>query len=225
MNVNSRGLSSEEESHMRGSSHMSVRRRPVAALCVTAVIAVAAVVLVASGRGTPSARAGSLQNGLSAYVVATNHKPLPACSDSCGPANTVWDYIHVVNGKHLVNESGTRLTVRNAFVVDSIDESITVDGQQYTQAHITPPPNITPPFPNWSARWPATVVCDNGPPCTDVQNPAVVPGEDIAVFFAGWIHGAPDPNGTFVFTYVIHGSVNGKAVDLTAAAPPIKMTP
>jgi hypothetical protein len=196
---------------------------------IAAVFAAAALVavLLASGTGTRSARAGSPKTKLSAYVVATNKGPLPACSSDgsdCGPANTVWDYIHVVNANPLLNSSGSRLTVPNAFDIDSIDEIITVDGRQYVQGHLTPPPNITPSIPGWSARWPATVACDGGPPCTDVQNPAVVPGEDTVAFFAGWIHDTTDPNGTFVFTYTIHGTLNGDPVDLTASAPSIQMT-
>jgi len=211
---------------MQARMHRTTRRGSLATLCGIAVIAAAAVLLVESSTGTPSARAGSQTKGLSAYVVATNPGPLPPCSDadSCTPANLVVDYIHVVNRNRLVNQLGSRLTVPNTFVIDSIDLSVSVNGQQYSAIHLTPPPNITPSVPGWSARWPATVLCDGVPPCTDVQNPAVVPGEDIAAFILGWYHGDTEPNGRYVFTYTIHGTLNGNAVDLTAASPPIQMT-
>lgn len=196
---------------------------------VTLFVAAALIAaLVTTGAGTPSARAGSLTNGLSAYVALTNTGPLPACSQDgsdCGPANQVFQYVHVVNRNPLANQNGNRLTVPNAFDIDSIDESISVDGQQYSQVRWTPPPNITPSYlPGYSARWPATVVCDGSPPCTDVQNPAVVPGEDIAALMVGWIHGHAEPNGSYVFTFTIHGTLNGNAVDLTAKSAPIRMT-
>lgn len=202
-----------------------LRNRLIALAVVFAAAALIAV-LVATGARTPSARAGSLTNGLSAYVASTNAGPLPACSGSdCTPANQVLQYVHVVNRNPLTNQFGNRLTVPNAYDIDSIDESITVNGQTYSQVHWTPPPNITPSYlPGYSARWPATVVCDGSPPCTDVQNPAVVPGEDIAAFMVGWIHGNAEPNGSYIFTFTIHGTVNGTAIDLSASSAPIRMT-
>ena len=205
---------------------MSIRRRPV--LVLLTAVAVVAAVLVASGRGTQSAQAGSSAGGLSAYVVATNPGPVAACSEDgsdCTAANGVWQYIHVVNRNRPTNQGGNRMTVPNAFVIDSIDESISVGGQEYSDVHWTPPPNITPPaYTGYSARWPATVACGGGPPCTDVRNPAVVPGEDISAFITGWIHGDTEPNGLYVFKFTIHGTLNGNAVDLTATETPIRMT-
>ena len=199
-------------------------------ILVAAVFATAAVIaaLVTIGASTQSARAGSLAKGLSAYVALTASGPLPACSEdgsNCTPANQVFQYVHVVNRNPLTNQNGNRLTVPNAFDIDSIDESISVNGQLYSNVHWTPPPNITPSFLHgYSARWPATVLCGNGPPCTDVQNPAVVPGEDTAAFITGWIHGDAEPNGSYVFGFTIHGTLNGNAVYLTASSAPIRMT-
>jgi hypothetical protein len=200
-------------------------------IAVAAVFATAAVIagLVTSGASTQSARAGSLTKGLSAYVALTNTESLPACSEDgsdCTPANQVFQYVHVVNRSPLTNLNGNRLTVPNAFNIDSIDESVFVNGvHQDFDVHWTPPPNITPPaYTGYSARWPATVVCDGSPPCSDVQNPAVVPGEDTAAFITGWIHGDAEPNGVYVFTFRIHGTLNGNAVDLAASSAPIRMT-
>jgi hypothetical protein len=204
-----------------------IGNRLIAAATLFAAAALIAV-FVAGGARTSSAQAGSLSKGLSAYVAATNTGPLPACLPDvgdCTAANQVFHYIHVVNRNPLVNQNGNRLTVRNAFDINSIDESVSVNGHSYSNVNWSPPPNITPSnLIGYSARWPATVVCDGSPPCTDVQNPAIVPGEDTAAFITGWIHGNAEPNGTYVFTYTIHGTLNGNAVDLTASSPAIRMT-
>jgi ABC-type branched-subunit amino acid transport system substrate-binding protein len=171
--------------------------------------------------------APSGSNGLSAYVVATNKGPLVPCSpdgSDCGPANTVWHYIHVINSNSLPNErGGSRMTVPNAFVIDSVSVSATANGvdQPSADGQFTPPPNVTP-FQSASGRWPATVVCDGSPPCADVQNPAVIPGENTVALYVGWIHDTTDPIGTWIFTYTIHGTLNGNPVDLTVKAPSIK---
>jgi hypothetical protein len=126
-----------------------------------------------------------------------------------------------------VNQFGSRLTVPNAFVVNSIDESVLVNGVhiQNMDIHWTPPPNITPPsFLGYSGRWPATVLCGGSPPCADIQNPAVVPGENISAFITAWNHTNTEPNGIYVFSYTIHGTLNANSVDLTASSPPIRMT-
>lgn len=178
----------------------------------------------------PASLTQCARRGLSAYVRATNPGPIPACSadgSNCTTANAVWDYIHVVNRNPLLNQGGSRISVPDAFTINSIDESVSVDGvhQPKFDAHWTPPPNITPStLHGYSARWPATVLCGGGPPCTDVQDPAVVPGEDTAAFFVGWSHDTTDPTGTWVFTYTIHGTLNGTPIDLTASSPPIQMT-
>lgn len=163
--------------------------------------------------------------GLSAKVVPTNQGPLPVCSDdtSCGPANTVWDYVHVSNGNLPLNQGGSRTTIPDAFVISSIDLHVFVNGADYSDATYTPPPNVTP-FPSSGHRWPATVECDGAPPCTDVRNPAIIPGENTVAFYSGWIHDSTDPTGTFVFKYTIHGTLNGFPLDLTASSPPIQMT-
>lgn len=175
----------------------------------------------------PASLTQCARRGLSAYVVPTNPGPLSACSSdgsNCGPANTVWHYIHVVNRNPLLNlRGGSRMTVPNAFVINSVDVSATANGvdQPADDGEFTPPPNVTP-FRSASGRWPATVVCDGSPPCTDVQNPAVIPGEDTAGVYVGWIHDTTDQTGVWVFKYTIHGTVNGTPVDLTASSPPIQ---
>ena len=98
------------------------------------------------------------------------------------------------------------MTLPNAFVVDNIQQKVFVDGAEISDATFTPPPNVTP-FATWAGRWVSTVTCDPGtpPPCTVVGKPAVIPEENTAVANPGWVHGAGEPNGTYVFRYTLHG--------------------
>jgi hypothetical protein len=57
-----------------------------------------------------------------------------------------------------------------------------------------------------------------------IASPAVVPGEQAAVLFAGWGHGPGEPNGRYVFRYTVHGTLNDEPVDVTASSVPISMT-
>jgi len=204
-------------------------KRLFLAVAGTIAAGVLIAVLVTGGAAAPSARAASLTNGLFAYVATTNPGPLPPCTGDgdCTAANTVWDFIHVVNANHLTNRltGGNRATWPNTFAVSSVDEKIFVDGVDQTQFDFTstPPPNAI--FRFWSGHWPATVTCPaDGTACNIVGSPAVLPGENTAAFYTGWIHGSTEPNGTYVFKYTIHGTLNGNPVDLTASSPPIQMT-
>jgi hypothetical protein len=139
--------------------------------------------------------------------------------------DAVWNYIYVVNANRPTNTSGTnRMTLPNSFVVDDVNQKVYVDGALYSDATFHPPPNVE--FPGWAGRWPSTVTCPPGtaPPCTEIGKPAIIPGENTVVLYPGWIHGAGELNGTYVFKYTIHGTFNGTAVDLTATTPPIVMT-
>jgi hypothetical protein len=88
--------------------------------------------------------------------------------------------------------------------------------------------NTPPPYPSYqpySGHWAVSVTCPpEGPPCTNVGNPAVLPQEETSVFWTAWAHGNTEPNGTYVFKFTIHGTLNGNPVDLTASTPPIVMT-
>jgi hypothetical protein len=171
--------------------------------------------------------------GLRAYVVASNSGPLPPCSGSdCTAADVVQDLIHVVNASSLSNWNGftTRATVTNAFAVSSVDESVSVNGVHVPafDTTFTPPPN--PSILSWSGHWPSTVTCQGQPgsfqtPCNVVNGPAVLPGEDTVVLYAGWAHGTTEPDGTYVFEFTVHGTQNGTPLDLTANSRPIQMTP
>lgn len=178
---------------------------------------------------TPTSSEGSTRdhNRLFAYVVPTTRGPLHACSDpdNCTPATVVREFIYVVNGNQLTNEQGgTRETLPNAYVVSSVDEAIFVDGVHTFDEAFTPPPNAI--YRSRSGNWPSTVTCPPGPndPCNVVNSPAIDPGEDTIIVRNAWAHGVEEPNGTYVFRFTVHGTLNGTPVDLTASSPPILMT-
>lgn len=186
---------------------------------------VAAIALLS----VPAAGTSGLSNGLYAFVRADGPGPLPACSGSdCTNANTVWHFVYVANANRLMEVNlgpRTRATLQNAFVVNSVDSTTIIDGveQPGPPFTVTPPPNAF--FRTYAGHWPATVSCPPGSdPCNIVGNPAVIPGEITSVVFTGWTHGVGEPNGTHVFKYVVHGTLNGTPVDLTAYSRPIEMT-
>ncbi|HEX3454741.1 MAG TPA: hypothetical protein VHS03_08955 [Gaiellaceae bacterium] len=136
-----------------------------------------------------------------------------------------------MNRNSIVNWNAftTRATLTNAFAVSSVDETIFVDGVHASEFDntFTPPPD--PSILSWSGHWPSTVTCEGQPgsfhtPCDVVGGPAVIPGEDTVVLYAGWAHGVTEPNGVYVFKFTVHGTLNGTPVDLTATSPPIRMT-
>jgi hypothetical protein len=169
-------------------------------------------------------------NRLNAKLASVNAGPLPACSEDgsdCGPANTVRYFIYVENKNELANlGAATRANVHNAFVVSSIDQAVFVDGVQHHEFDFTYTPPPDPSYRPYSGHWAPTASCPpEGPPCTVLGSPAVVPGEEAAVFYTGWAHGNAEPNGTYVFKFTVHGTLNGTPVDLSASSPPIVMTP
>jgi hypothetical protein len=201
----------------------------IAAALVAAAAAVTTV-FVSGGVTTSSAKAASPGDGLSAYVVLSNRGPLTPCSGpDCTAANFTGEYVHIVNSNSLTNQltgGGRRAGVTNAFVLDSVDETILVDGTVFSQETLTPPPNVSDRL-GTSGHWPATVTCGDPPappPCTTVLNPAILPGENTIGFYDGWFHGSTEPNGSYVFQFTIHGTVNGQAVDVTASSKAIQMT-
>jgi hypothetical protein len=141
----------------------------------------------------------------------------------------VWDLVYVSNDKSIESANDgqfrARDTLHNAFVVSSVDETIFVEGEQYSATRWTPPPYPTPAgLPGYAARWTETVQCPStGPPCNEVRSPAVLPGEKTAVFFAGWGHAAGEPNGKYVFEFTVHGTLNGTPIDVSASSKPIFM--
>jgi hypothetical protein len=209
-----------------------VNRRKLT-VSVASLLGVAAA---AAALAVPASSRNALESGrqdLSAYVVASNPGPLPPCSGSdCTAANVVQDLIHVINRSSLTNWNGftTRATVANAFAVNSIDESVSVNGVHVPAFDTTFTPPANPSILSWSGHWPSTVTCQGQPgsfqtPCDVVNGPAVLPGEDTVVLYAGWAHGTTEPNGSYVFTFTVHGTQNGTPLDLTASSRPIQMTP
>lgn len=197
-----------------------------------AVLLAAAAVTAVIVRGdltTSSAKAASPGDGLSAYVVLTNRGPLTPCqAPPCSVASSTWEYVHVINSNAPSNdlEGGRRATAGNAFVLDSVDETILVDGVVFSQETLTPPPNVSDRL-STSGRWPATVTCGTPPappPCTTVLNPAVLPGENTIGFYDGFAHGSDEPTGSYVFQFTLQGTLNGAPVDVSASSKSIQMT-
>jgi hypothetical protein len=198
---------------------VSAYRLAFGAALLAAAVAAMLAVLPAAAKDTGTR--------LDAKIAATNPGPLPPCSGSdCTPTNTVRYFIRIENGNALTNLGGfTRADIPNSFVVSSIDQAVFVDGVQDHDFDFTytPPPN--PSYQPYSGHWLVTATCPpEGPPCNVVGSPAVLPGEEAAVFYTGWAHGNTEPNGTYVFMFTIHGTLNGTPVDLRASSPPIVMT-
>jgi hypothetical protein len=199
-----------------------------------ALVAVAAVTafVARGGLTTSSAKAAPPGNGLSAYIVLSNRGPIPPCDpNSCSAAaNFTWEYAHIVNSNPVVNDPTVGAPrsdgAANEFVLDSVDETVLIDGSVFGHETLTPPPNVSDRL-GTSGRWPATVTCGSPtapPPCTTVLNPAILPGENTIGFYDGWFHSTAEPTGSYVFRFTFHGTLNGTPVDLTASSKSVQMT-
>lgn len=198
-------------------------KRMLGAATLLAVAALATLVVM-------PAAAKDNGNHLKASLGNVNHGPLQACSQDlsdCTAADTVRYFIYVDNGNQLENAGAqTRANVHNAYVVSSIDQAVFVDGVRHHELDFTYMPPPDPSYGPYSGHWPVSAGCPpEGPPCNSVGSPAVVPGEDAAVFYIGWAHGSEEANGSYVFEFTVHGTLNGSPVDLDATSPPILMTP
>jgi len=225
---------SRESTEVTSKRRLPGTRRLLAALSVAAMAAAMTLVLV------PAASTRGEATGLQARVVASTRGPLPPCDNlgiPCTIANTVQYFVYVANNNEIVNADGNfrnRTTLVNSFVIDSVDFTNAVDGVALPGVtNFTPPPNPTingsPGFRNSSGHWPMTVTCATGPPdpCTAVGKPAVIPGETTVALYVGWAHGTVATGelaGTYVFTFTVHGTLNGAPVDVTASSKKIVMT-
>jgi hypothetical protein len=115
--------------------------------------------------------------------------------------------------------------VRNSFFVSSVEQRVFVDGVQDHDFDFTYTPPPDPSYEPYSGHWPVSASCPpEGPPCMVVGSPAVIPGEETAVFYIGWAHGSAEPNGTYIFKFTVHGRFNGSPVALNVTSAPIVMT-
>jgi hypothetical protein len=212
---------------------MRIPRRVISAAFVVLVAGLLSIGTLArvsaagAGATSPASKAG-----LQLTVRVTNPGPLSPCTTTCTLAATEQLLLFVHDANPLANFGGptgspNRDTVPNTYVVSSVDETVTVNGAPYGGVFtVTPPPGTN--FAPWSGHWVSTVVCTpaTGPaPCTTVQSPAVLPGETTAVVFESWAHGSTDLNGTYVFTFTVHGTLNGRSISLTSKSPSIVMKP
>jgi hypothetical protein len=188
----------------------------LAALAASCAVAVAVLASATGGANGP---------GLSATVGLSNPGPLHACSTALTdcPLDTVTQlFIYTTNTNRRVNwlpQTVTRSTIPNAYAVTSVDETVFVDGTVFFTDMLTPPPTASPP--GYAGRWPVSCAPFSSP--CDVQSPAVLPGETTAPLVARWIHTADEPDGTYVFTFIMHGTLNGAPVDVTASSKKIVM--
>jgi hypothetical protein len=118
-----------------------MKRLLLAGAVLFAAAAVTAVV-VRGGLTTSSAKAASPGDGLSAYVVFSNRGPIPPCDpNSCSDAaNFTWIYAHIVNTNPIVNSTtagSPRSGATNAFVLESVDETILINGTVFSQETLT----------------------------------------------------------------------------------------
>ena len=191
----------------------------IRALAFAGVFAGLALAFVPAAMESPAA------DSLQASVESSTRGPLTTCGN-CSTPNVVWNFIYVSNGNRLTSaidgQFAARDTLRNAFVVSNVESHIFVDGVDYSSDTYYPPPNEYPR--TWAGHWPSTLRCPSTGPCTVIGSPAVVPGEEVAVLYAGWGHGAGELNGKYVFKYTVHGTLNGTPIDLSASSRPIFMT-
>jgi hypothetical protein len=197
--------------------HLRQRRFVLVASFLAVVAAVTLVLL-------PATAGSTTDNRIQADVVATNQGPLPACTGSIGESCIARHNIYVRNTNRLVAAPGfSRANVRDAFVISRIDVTVFVNGVDTYDYFYTPPPDTN--YPPYAGHWVSAVTCASGsPPCNEVGSPAVLPGENTAIFYDGWGHADYEVNGLHVFRYTIHGTVNGEPVDVTASSQPIQMT-
>lgn len=194
----------------KGSVRSANRRRRLLASGVLALVAAVGLTLV------PAAFNSSTPNGLSAYVVASNRGPLPA-------GGNVRHFVHVINSNDFgPGPLGTRHTLANAFVLDSIDLTTLFNGAQVGDPFtIVAPPNAI----DFAGRWPTTVTVDfttTPPSCCVVGKPAIIPGENTVAFYVG--QPLDLGSGKYVFQYTLHGKLNGDPVDLSATSPQVNAT-
>ncbi|MGB2875248.1 MAG: hypothetical protein WBB76_07205 [Gaiellaceae bacterium] len=213
---------------------MTGTRRVRLLLLAAAAAAAASVLFLALQPG--ASHSAAFGSKIYAFAVPSNPGPVHACSftDAPCPLNT-WLQIPIYTAntyplttwRNQPDDANARWGVTNAFVVDSIDVKYTVNGvpqpDPFSSA-LTPPPS--PSFVPWAGHWPSTVRCDSVNPstCHVAGHPAVLPGENTAPLYFSWVHGSTEPDGTYVFTFTEHGTVNGTPLDVRASTPPILMT-
>jgi hypothetical protein len=185
---------------------MRSRRIPLLTSVALAVIVTAALTAV------PAALNSSTTNGLSAYVDTNARGQMPAGS-------VARQFVHVLHSNDIQpGPLGVRQTIANALVLDSIDLGTVFNGEQVGDPFtVAAPPNAS----DFTGRWPTTVTgnINNG---YQVGRPAIIPGENTVAFYVG--QPLDLGAGKYVYKYVLHGTLNGNPVELSALSPQVIAT-
>jgi hypothetical protein len=190
---------------------------------IFALVAITTIVMVSYTLSLPVV-AGS--NPITMHIVLSERGPL-----SVNGHTDVFAFIRNTDPRSqedLLDGATGRVRNRltNAYVVSRIDVDIMANGRLAYHWYFTPPPDSS--VPDFSGRWPMTVTCPGtppSPPCNIVSDPAVLPGEELVIFYVGYAPDPSDPPGNYVFVFTAHGTVNGQPLDVTAQSSPLVYRP
>jgi len=146
---------------------------------------------------------------VSAKIVNSGSKVMKAVGDETGL------FVFVKNNKLTPIVGGARDAIEGAFVVTSVTMKIDCPGGPAIRVFMPDGSGLPNPQ-KWTTHWPQTV-CYDGSTIT-LLNPAVLPGEDIAIFNLRWARGpeAEEPIGKYTFTFYITGTIDGNPVTISA---------
>lgn len=179
-------------------------KKKMARICLPIVAITIALLMVAS-----ISTVAAPPSPVSAKVVNTGMKVMIAEGDETGLL------IFVKNNKPALNIWGARNGIEGAFVVTSV--TMDIDGPiGHTSVEYMPDGTGFENHQKGITRWPQTVgLVDD---TLTLLNPAVLPGEDIAIFNMHWARGpeAEEPIGKYTFTFYVTGTIDGDPVTISA---------
>ena len=139
--------------------------------------------------------------------VVTSDKILEAVGDETS------FFVFVQNNKQIPIDFGARDTITGAFVVTSITLTTVFPNGTETEPWV-----ITPggePY-RWASRWPQTVYNTTDHTLYTLGSPAVLPGENVAIFNFGMGRGADEPIGKYTTIIDITGTIDNMPVTISA---------
>lgn len=192
---------------------------------IFALVAITTIVMFSYSISLPVVAKG---NPITMRIVLSKHGPLHV-----GESTDVFIFIRNMNSPDSPTMGGPgsyRNRLPNAYVVSSIDVEEVKNGVVDSSGHFVPPPNMIPDRPGMAGRWPMTVTCDIetdpiSPPCNIVSDPAVLPGEEIIIFYYAQVFDATNSAGRYVYAFTVHGTINGQTLDLTAKSSMLIIRP